>query len=103
MAVATDLTRVRVTALVDETLIDEVQVGQAVDIAVDAFPDVPLAGVVEDIRRSTADATGPLPPSAVTGEFQKVTQVVPVRVAILDRHELPLVPGMSTTVRIYRR
>jgi multidrug resistance efflux pump len=44
-----------------------------------------------------------LPASSATGEFQKVTQVVPVRVAILDRHELPLVPGMSTTVRIYRR
>jgi len=103
LAVATDLTRVRVTALVDETLIDEVQVGQGVDIAVDAFPDVPLTGVVEDVRRSTVDATAPLPASSATGEFQKVTQVVPVRVAILDRHELPLVPGMSTTVRIYRR
>jgi multidrug resistance efflux pump len=92
-----------VTALVDETLIDEVQGGQGVDIAVDAFPDVPLTGVVEDVRRSTVDATAPLPASSATGEFQKVTQVVPVRVAILDRHELPLVPGMSTTVRIYRR
>ena len=44
----------------------------------------------------------PLPASSATGEFQEVTQVVPVRVAILDRHELPFVPGMITTVRIYR-
>jgi hypothetical protein len=55
-----------------------------------------------DEALTVADATGPLPPSSATGEFQKVTQVVPVRVAILDRHELPLVPGMSTTVRTYR-
>ena len=102
LAVATDLTRVRVTALVDETLIDEVRLGQHVDITVDAFPDVPLVGVVEDVRRGTADATGPLPAASATGEFQKVTQVLPVRVAILDRRGLPLVPGMSATVRVRR-
>ena len=82
LAVATDLTRVRVTTLVDETLVDEVQVGQRVDIAVDAFAADPLAGVVVDAQRSTADATGPLPASSATGEFQKVTQVVPVRIAM---------------------
>jgi ABC-2 type transport system permease protein len=102
LAVATDLTRVRVTALVDETLVDQVQVGQRVDIAVDAFPAEPLAGVVVDVRRSTADATGPLPASSATGEFQKIAQVVPVRIAIADPHGLALVPGMSATVRILR-
>ena len=102
LAVATDLTRVRVTALVDETVADEVQVGQDVDITVDAFPDQPLRGVVGSIQRSTADATGPLPAASATGEFQKVTQVVPVRVTILDGHGLPLVPGMSADVRIHR-
>jgi multidrug resistance efflux pump len=102
LAVATDLTRVRVTALVDETHVDQVQVGQRVDIAVDAFPAEPLAGVVVDVRPSTADATGPLPASSATGEFQKVTQVVPVRIAIADTHGLALVPGMSATVRILR-
>ena len=102
LAVATDLRQVRVTALVDETVADEVRVGQRVDIAVDAFPAEPLVGVVQEIQRSTADATGPLPASSATGEFQKVTQVVPVRVAIDDTHGLPLLPGMSATVRILR-
>ncbi len=102
LAVATDLTRVRVTALIDESVADEVSVGQHVDISVDAFPDRPLTGVVTDIRRSTADATGPLPASSATGEFQKITQVVPVRVKILDGDGLPLVPGMSADVRIHR-
>ena len=35
----------------------------------------PPRGVVVDAQRSTADATGPLPASSATGEFQKVTQV----------------------------
>jgi len=102
LAVATDLKRVLVTADVDQTVADEVAVGQRIDIAVDAFPATPLVGIVADIQRRTADAAGPLPASSATGKFQKVTQVVPIRITILDQHGLPLVPGMSVEVRIYR-
>ena len=102
LAVATDPTRVRVLARVDETVADDVRVGPRVDIAVDAFPDAPLAGTVDDVRRSTAGATDPLPTSSATAEFQKVTQVVPVRVAITDPRGLPLLPGMNVAVRIHR-
>ena len=37
-----------------------------------------------------------------SAEFQKITQVVPVRVAITDPRGLPLLPGMNVTVRIHR-
>ena len=87
---------------VDETVADDVRIGQRVDIDVDAFPDAPLAGTVDDVRRSTAGATDPLPTSSATAEFQKVTQVVPVRVAITDPRGLQLLPGMNVTVRIHR-
>ncbi len=102
LAVATDLNQVRVTAQVDETVADDVRVGQVVDIEVDAFPDTTLTGAVDEIQRITAGATGPLPTSSVTAEFQKITQVVPVRVAIADGRGLALVPGMNVTVRIHR-
>ena len=102
LAVATDPTRVRVLARVDETVADDVRIGQRVDIDVDAFPDARLTGTVDDVRRSTAGATEPLPTSSATAEFQKVTQVVPVRVAITDARGLQLLPGMNVTVRIHR-
>jgi len=102
LAVATDPTRVRVLARVDETVADDVRIGQRVDIDVDAFPDARLTGTVDDVRRSTAGATEPLPTSSATAEFQKVTQVVPVRVAITDPRGLQLLPGMNVTVRIHR-
>lgn len=102
LAVATDPTRVRVLAGVDETVADDVRIGQTVDIDVDAFPDARLTGTVDDVRRSTAGATEPLPTSSATAEFQKVTQVVPVRVAITDPRGLQLLPGMNVTVRIHR-
>jgi ABC transporter DrrB family efflux protein len=102
LAVATDLTQARVLARVDESVADDVRIGQRVDIDVDAFPGTRLTGTVDDIRRSTAGATEPLPTSSATAEFQKLTQVVPVRVAITDPRGLQLVPGMNVTVRIHR-
>ena len=57
---------------------------------------------MDDVRRSTAGATEPLPASAATAEFQKLAQVVPVRVAITDTRGLQLLPGMNVTVRIHR-
>ncbi len=44
LAVAYDLSAVRVTARIDETAIGDVHVGQPVDIHVDAYPDVTFAG-----------------------------------------------------------
>ncbi|HSI27232.1 MAG TPA: efflux RND transporter periplasmic adaptor subunit, partial [Aeromicrobium sp.] len=46
LAVAYDLSRIYVTARVDETDIDSVHPGQIVDIDVDAFPDAGLTGNV---------------------------------------------------------
>lgn len=68
----------------------------------DVMPDTPLTGTVHEIQRSTAGALAPLPAASSTAEFQKITQVVPVRVAITDPRGLPLLPGMNVTVRIHR-
>jgi multidrug resistance efflux pump len=60
---------------------------------------VTLAGTVQEIHAAAA-----LQPTAdeATGRFRPTTQVVPVDIAIHDRGERTLVPGMSATVRIRR-
>ena len=70
-------------------------------LLVDAFPDTPLTGTVQEIQRSTAGALAPLPAASSTADFQKITQVVPVRVAITAPRGLPLLPGMNVAVRIH--
>jgi ABC transporter DrrB family efflux protein len=97
LAVAYDLSAVRVTAPIDETAIGDVHVGQPVDIDVDAYPDVTFAGTVQEIHAAAARQ-----PSAeeTTGRFRPTTQVVPVDIAILDRAGYTLIPGMNATVRI---
>jgi biotin carboxyl carrier protein len=102
LAIAYDLSAVYVTARIDETEIDDVRLGQHVDIAVDAFPDAPLAGQVVEIGRGAATTLSGAPVDNVTGLFQRVTQVIPVKIAISDRRDLALVPGMSATVRMRR-
>jgi ABC transporter DrrB family efflux protein len=102
LAVAYDLSQVDVTARVDETDIGDVHAGQLVDVEVDAYPGVTFTGYVRDIQSGTAAEFSPSPPANTTGSFQRLTQVVPVKIAISHQNGLPLVPGMNVTVRIHK-
>ena len=102
LAIAYDPATVYVTARVDETDIDGVAVGRAVDFTVDAYPGRTFHGTVEEIQGGAAAVFSPFPQSNSGGNFQKVTQVIPVRVAIDDAQGLDLIPGMNVTVDIHR-
>lgn len=102
LAIAYDLSKIFVTARVEETDIDDVHVGQRVDIDVDAFPDAELTGSVIEVQGGAAGEFSPLPQSNTAGNFQKVTQVIPVKIALSNVHALPLVPGMNATVKIHK-
>lgn len=103
LAVAYDGSGVFVTARVDETAIDEVHTGEAVDVSVDAFPDAHLTGRVVEVQTGAAGVFSLFPQSNTSGNFQKVTQVIPVKITLDDLQGLSLVPGMNTTVKIHRR
>jgi multidrug resistance efflux pump len=100
LALAYDFTKLYVTARVDETDIDAVRPGQAVQFTVDAFPDAEFTGVVREIQGGAAGVFSLFPQSNSSGNFQKVTQVIPVKIGIDDTHGLQLVPGMNVTVKI---
>jgi multidrug resistance efflux pump len=100
LAIAYDGSGVFVTARVDETEIDAVQVGAPVKISVDAFPNADLTGRVSEIKTGAAGVFSLFPQSNTSGNFQKVTQVIPVKITIDDLQNLPLVPGMNATVKI---
>lgn len=102
LAVAYDGSAIYVTARVDETDIDDVQVGRLVDISVDAFPDASLTGRVLEVKGGAAGVFSLFPQANTSGNFQKVTQVIPVKISIDDLKGLGLVPGMNVTVKIHR-
>lgn len=103
LAIAYDFDKIFVTARVDETDIKQVRPGQPVDITVDAFPNTQLTGYVREIKAGAAGEFSLFPQANTSGNFQKVTQVIPVKIALGDRRGIDLVPGMNVTVHIHKR
>ncbi|NNV07482.1 HlyD family secretion protein [Geobacillus sp. C56-T2] len=97
-----DLNDLWVTANIEETDIEDVKAGQDVDIYVDAYPDRKFSGKVEKIGTATANTFSLLPSSNATGNYTKVTQVIPVTISIDNYSGAGLVPGMNVTVRIHK-
>jgi membrane fusion protein (multidrug efflux system) len=77
-----------------ETQLTNVQAGQAVDIDVDMFPGRPVHGHVDSLAPASGQEFALLPPDNATGNFTKVVQRIPVKIA-LDASSVELRPGMS--------
>ncbi|SFE96158.1 HlyD membrane-fusion protein of T1SS [Bacillus sp. OV194] len=97
-----DLSSLWVTANVKETDINDVKVGQEVDVYVDSYPDNTLSGEVKKIGLATANTFSLLPNSNNTANYTKVTQVIPVKISLDSYQGLDIVPGMNVTVRIHK-
>ncbi|MBO3762074.1 HlyD family secretion protein [Ciceribacter sp. L1K23] len=65
-----------------ETQIAHLEPGSKVNIHVDAFGDDPLVGTVTSIAPASGSVFSMLPAENATGNFTKVVQRVPVRIAI---------------------
>jgi membrane fusion protein, multidrug efflux system len=84
-----------------ETDLTNVRVGQKVAIDVDAFPDHSFHGTVSSISPGTGAQFAILPPQNAVGNWVKVVQRVPVRVAFDSGQDVGLLrAGMSATVGI---
>lgn len=102
LAIGYNLNDIYVTARVDETDVKAVRVGQVVDVDVDAYPHKSITGRVREIQGGAANVFSLFPQSNTEGNFQKVTQVIPVKIGIDDVQDLDLVPGMNVTVYIHK-
>jgi multidrug resistance efflux pump len=103
LATAYDFDKIYVTARVDEDDVAAVHVGAPVDISVDAYANAAITGVVTDVQAGAAGVFSLFPQSNSTGNFQKVTQVVPVRILFTNTDGQYLVPGMNVTVHIHKQ
>ena len=79
-----------------------IKIGQTVDVVTDIYPDHALQGRVSSIAPATGATFSVIPPENATGNFTKIVQRVPVRIALND--DVPqgkaLRPGLSTTVTV---
>ncbi len=83
-----------------ETDLDHMRVGQKATVTLDAYPGTPLSGHVESVGGGTGSEFSILPAQNATGNWVKVVQRVPVRIAIDDHRGLPPIAGLSANVTV---
>jgi multidrug resistance efflux pump len=102
IAMVTDLNSLNVTAYVDENAINNVKVGQNVDIKIDAYSDTSFTGHVQQIVQATAAQFSLLPNQDPTSSnFTKVGQRIQVLITLDGNSGKDIVPGMSASVTIH--
>ncbi|MCD1606404.1 HlyD family secretion protein [Stutzerimonas kunmingensis] len=85
-----------------ETQIHHMRVGQPVTFDIDALDGATLTGRVERLAPATGSEFSVLAPDNATGNFTKVVQRLPVRIAINAEQPLAerLRPGLSVVVHV---
>jgi multidrug resistance efflux pump len=91
-----------VIAYVDENAISNVNVGQAVDITIDAYSGTNFTGHIVQIIPAAAGAFSLIPNQDPTsGNFTRVGQRIPVIVSLDSNANKSIVTGMSAQVTIH--
>ena len=84
-----------------ETQLTNITVGDAVDVRVDLYPGEVIRGRVLEIAPASGSQFALLPPDNATGNFTKVVQRVPVKIALDDVTQTTrLRSGLSAVVTV---
>jgi membrane fusion protein (multidrug efflux system) len=98
------LDKVYVDANVKETQLAGIKIGDTAELSVDALDGPPIKGVVEGIAPASGSQFSLLPPENATGNFTKIVQRVPIRIAVpATEAKGSLRPGLSVVVDIDTR
>ena len=84
-----------------ETDLADMAVGQRAEVRFDAYPDLVLKGRVASIGAGTGAEFSVLPAQNATGNWVKVTQRVPVRIALEGESPRRLIAGLSSEVTVF--
>jgi membrane fusion protein (multidrug efflux system) len=87
-----------------ETQLTNLKVGDTAEIRIDVYPGRVLRGKVLEIAPASGSQFALLPPDNATGNFTKVVQRVPVKIALDDSNvTAELRPGLSAVVTVHTR
>ncbi|MEG9433573.1 HlyD family secretion protein [Terriglobus sp. ADX1] len=85
-----------------ETQLGGVRLGDRADVRIDALPATMLHGHVAEVSPASGSQFALLPPDNATGNFTKVVQRIPVRIALDSSEAISrLKPGFSAVVTIH--
>jgi membrane fusion protein (multidrug efflux system) len=85
-----------------ESQLESLQEGKSVKIRLDAFPDLNIEGTILSLSDATGAKFSLLPPDNSSGNFIKVTQRIPVKIAINNQAAFKnkLRAGMSVFITV---
>ena len=99
LALVHDPSKIWIEANIKETEIRRLKIGQKVEVSIDAYPDTGFEGRVLSVGNATTSEFALLPSPNPSGNFTKITQRLPVRIAI-DQQQGLLRPGMMVEIYI---
>ena len=89
-----------ITANVEETNILKIHTGQSVSVFLDAYGRS-FSGTVDKVNTVTSTMlTGAMTSFTTSGTYTKVTQLIPVKIKLLDNVDLANIIGTNATVKI---
>ncbi len=83
-----------------ESQLENMYPGQPATVTLDAYPQMKLKGHVDSIGAGTGAQFALLPAQNANGNWVKVTQRVPVRIALDQPAQRPLIAGLSAEVTV---
>jgi membrane fusion protein, multidrug efflux system len=87
-----------------ETQLTNVKVGDPAELRIDEYPGQVVHGKVIEIAPASGSQFALLPPDNATGNFTKVVQRIPVKIALDDSNiATALRPGLSVIATVYAR
>ncbi len=91
-----------VVANFKETQIKKFHEGMDTQLELDAYPDLKIGGTISSLSEATGARFSLLPPDNASGNFVKVTQRVPVKIAIknIEQYRNILRAGLSVYVSV---
>ncbi|MET0338731.1 MAG: HlyD family secretion protein [Caulobacter sp.] len=91
-----------VVANFKETQVARLRIGQPVEVHADAFGDQAIRGTVQSFAPATGAEFAVIPVENAVGNFTKIAQRLPVRIALDGRQPLAgaLRPGLSVHVKV---
>ncbi|MED4584855.1 HlyD family secretion protein [Brevibacillus choshinensis] len=101
VALVIDENKLYISANLEETEIQRLKLGQKVDFTVDAYPGNKLSGHLMEIGKATNSTFSLLPSTNTTGNFTKVTQRIPIKIAIDDTAGLHLAAGLNVEIKVH--
>lgn len=101
IAIMADMKNLYVSANIEETDINRIKLGARVDITLDAIEGESIQGKVRKIGQASNSVFSAIPATNTSGNFNKVTQRIPIEIALNIPDGLTLIPGTNVEIKIY--